>query len=354
MFHATRTLPPYVCYSCSMSLVRAAGMAGFEDLVRRCGGDPAAILRTGGLAPGDLVNPERYLPTRCAALAIETAARTLGAPDFGLRLCAMQGIDTLGLLGLVIQSAPTVREGMLQGAKYIRFHTTTLGYRTFMAPGEGLECLEVFQRQQPLPDAPQFAEICVAYLCRLADVLSAGALRPTVIYFRHAPVGSSAQYRRHLGQLPRFNAAFDGIAIDPQAWRQPMPRHNRLLQQFVERFLLGSSPGRDGSTADHVRGVLDSLVRMGTTDLGAVARALGQSPRTLQRRLQAEGAVFEKLREAARQAWARQLLEQPDLSLGHIAQLLGYADQSVLTRACQRWFGVSPRQLRRGLLGHAE
>src|SRR6218665_52143 len=94
MFHATRTLPPYVCYSCSMSLVRPAGIAYFEDVVRRCGGDPAAILRPGGLAPGDLVNPERYLPTRCAALAIETAARTLGAPDFGLRLCAMQGIDT--------------------------------------------------------------------------------------------------------------------------------------------------------------------------------------------------------------------------------------------------------------------
>src|SRR6218665_92011 len=224
MFHATRTLPPYVCYSCSMSLVRAAGMAGFEDLVRRCGGDPAAILRTGGLAPGDLVNPERYLPTRCAALAIETAARTLGAPDFGLRPSPPQPPYTLPLLP---PPAPPVREGMLQGPKYIRFHTATLGYRTFMAPGEGLECLEVFQRQQPLPDAPQFAEICVAYLCRLADVLSAGALRPTVIYFRHAPVGSSAQYRRHLGQLPRFNAAFDGIAIDPQAWRQPMPRHNR-------------------------------------------------------------------------------------------------------------------------------
>ena len=334
--------------STSMSLVRAAGLTGFEELVRCFEGDSAAILRTCGLVPSDLIDPERYLPNRRVALAIEEAARTLGVPDFGLRLCAMQSVETLGLLGLVIQSAPTVREGMMQGAKYVHFHNSTLGYRTFMAPDEGLECVEVFQRLQPLPNVPQFTEICVAYMCRLAAVLSEGMLRPAAIHFRHTAVGSSAQYRRHLGQVPRFHAAFDGISLNPLAWRQPMSRHNRLLQQFVERFLLSSSAGRDATTADQVRSVLTNLLRMGTADLSAVARALGQQPRTLQRRLQAEGVAFEALRDIARKAWARQLLEQPGLSLGHIAQLLGYADQSVLTRACQRWFGTAPRQLRRG------
>lgn len=332
-----------------MSLVRAAALAGFEELVRRCGGDPAAILRTCGLALADLADPERYLPNPAVAMAVEEAARALEVPDFGLRLCAQQGVETLGLLGLVIQSAPTVREGMMQGARYIHFHSPSLGYRTFMVPDEGLECVEVFQRLPSLPDLPQVTELCVAYLCRLAHVLSEGALRPAAIHLRHAPVGSSAQYRRHLGQLPRFHAAFDGVAFDPLAWRQPMPRHNRQLQQFVERFLLGASSGLNTAVADQVRGALDNLVRVGMADLGAVARALGQHPRTVQRRLQAEGVVFEALRDAARKAWASQLLAQPGLSLGHIAQLLGYADQSVLTRACQRWFGAAPRRLRRGV-----
>lgn len=331
----------------SLSVVRAAALAGFEDLVRTHGGDPAGILRTCGLALDDLGDADRYLPSQGVARAIEEAARVLGVRDFGLRLSAQQGVETLGLLGLVIQSAPTVREGMMQGAKYVHFHNPTLGYRTFMDAGTGLECLEVFQRQHAPPDVPQVAEICVAYMCRLADVLSDGALRPATIHMRHAPVGSSAQYRRHLGQLPRFHAAFDGIALDPLAWRQPMPRHNRMLRKFVERFLLGSSVGPDASAADQVRGVLSTLMPAGTADLGAVARALGQHPRTLQRRLQAEGVVFEALRDVARKAWATQLLEQHRLSLGCIAQLMGYADQSVFTRACQRWFGVAPRRLRR-------
>ncbi|RGE41391.1 AraC family transcriptional regulator [Comamonas testosteroni] len=339
-------MPAKSANSAVLTSVRAASLAGFEDLVRAHDGDPCVILRACGLVPNDLTDPERYLPGHAVALALEEAARVLGVHDFGLRLCAQQGVETLGLLGLVIQSAPTVREGMMQGGKYVHFHNPTLSYRTFMAPDEGLEYVEVISRLPSLDHMPQGTEICVAYMCRLVHVLSEGALRPAAIHLRHAPVGSCAQYRRHLGQLPRFGSSFDGIAIDPLAWRQPMPRHNRLLQQFVERFILGATPGKDASMTDQVRNVLANLVRMGMADLPSVARALSQHPRTLQRRLQAEGAAFEELRDTARKTWVAQLLAQRDLSLGDIAQLLGYSDQAVLTRACQRWFGLAPRQLR--------
>ena len=74
--------------SAVMTSVRAASLAGFEDLVRAHGGDPAAILRACGLVPHDLPDPERYLPSHAVALVIEEAARVLGVHDFGLRLCA--------------------------------------------------------------------------------------------------------------------------------------------------------------------------------------------------------------------------------------------------------------------------
>ena len=115
--------------SAVMTSVRAASLAGFEDLVRTQGGDPAAILGACGLVPDDLADPERYLPSHAVALAIEEAACVLGVQDFGLRLCARQGVETLGLLGLVIQSAPTVREGMMQGGKYVHFHNPLSHYQ---------------------------------------------------------------------------------------------------------------------------------------------------------------------------------------------------------------------------------
>lgn len=332
----------------SANVVRAAALAHYDELVRSLGGDPEALLRTCGLALDHLADHDRYLPYHRVARAIEEAPHALAAPDFGLRLCALQSVETLGLLSLAIQSAPTVREGMMQVDKYIHFHNPALTFRSFMSPDDGLECLGVMHRLKPLREMPQVAEICVSYLCRLVAMLSEGALQPVAIYLRHAPQGSSAQYRRHLGQVPRFQATFDGIAMAPLAWRRPLPMHNRLLQQFVERLLLGLGlpAGPGASIADQVRGVLGNLMRVGIADLGAVARVINQHPRTLQRRLSAEGVRFEELRDAERRAWVSQLLDQPGLSLSEISNLLGFADQSVLTRACQRWFGASPRQLR--------
>lgn len=331
------------------SQIRAAALAHYDELVRSLGGDPAELLAACGLSPSSLRDLDCYVPYRSVAEAIEGAPKALAAPDFGLRLCALQSVETLGLLSMAVQSAPTVRECMLQVDKYIHLHNPALTFRNFMAAEGGVECLEVVHRIRPQAEMPQITEICVFYLCRLIDVLSEGALRPAAIHFRHAPVGSSAQYLRHLGQLPRFHAAFDGIAVDSFAWRRPVSRHNRLLQQLIERFLLGQSPIMVTSTADQVRGALGSLMRVGTADLASVARVLRQHPRTLQRRLSAEGVVFEALRDGVRQAWARELLSESDLSIGDISNLLGFADQSVLTRACQRWFGASPRDLRRSL-----
>ncbi|THJ34507.1 AraC family transcriptional regulator [Lampropedia aestuarii] len=331
------------------SLIRAAALAHYEELVHSLGGDSAALLADCGLSPSDLCDLDYQLPYLSVAQAIEGAPRALAAPDFGLRLCALQSVETLGLMSLAIQTAPTVRECMLQVDKYIHLHNPALTFRNFMAAEGGMECLEVVHRIRPLAEMPQITEICVFYMCRLIDVLSDGALRPAAIHLRHAPVGSSAQYLRHLGQLPRFQAAFDGIAVDAFAWRRPMPRHNRLLQQLIERFLLGQAAGANLSMADQVRAALGSLMRVGTTDLHSVARVLRQHPRTLQRHLAAEGVAFEALRDGLRQTWARELLSGSTLSIGEIANLLGFADQSVLTRACQRWFGATPRQLRRGL-----
>lgn len=328
------------------SVVRAGALAGFEDLVRQAGADPQAILGAAALRPGDLADPDHYISHRSAILALEEAARTLRMPDFGLRLCAAQDLSFMGMLALVIQSAPTVREGMLLGGKYSHFHAPGLVFRPFQDAQAGLECVEVFARRSDLPSSPQATEHAVGHLCRLMALLSDHALRPSTIHLRHAPVGSTRQYLRHLGQLPRFNAAFDGIGIDPLAWRQPMPSHNQLLGQFVQRFLLGLMPQSERTVLEQVDEVLRGLTRAGMADLGRVAQALGLHPRTLQRRLRAEGARFDDLLDTQRKTWARELMAQRSLALADIAQLLGFADQSVLTRACQRWFGDSPRRLR--------
>jgi AraC-like DNA-binding protein len=77
-----------------------------------------------------------------------------------------------------------------------------------------------------------------------------------------------------------------------------------------------------------------------------VAEELGMHPRTLRRRLKAEGFVFEDLRDEVRLASALELLELTDLSMGDVAAALSYASPEVFSEAFRRMRDVSPREWR--------
>lgn len=96
--------------------------------------------------------------------------------------------------------------------------------------------------------------------------------------------------------------------------------------------------------------VLRNLMRIRPATLDETARTLSLHPRTLQQRLAALSTTFEALRDQTRRELADAYLAQPDIPLSHVASLLGYAEQAVLSRSCRRWFGCSPGARRRALV----
>jgi AraC-like DNA-binding protein len=78
-----------------------------------------------------------------------------------------------------------------------------------------------------------------------------------------------------------------------------------------------------------------------------VARRLGVSVRTLQRRLGADAVTFHDVRDAVLQHVATTLLARPALSLGEVAQRTGFADEDAFAKAWKRWTGQTPREFRR-------
>jgi len=73
-----------------------------------------------------------------------------------------------------------------------------------------------------------------------------------------------------------------------------------------------------------------------------IAKALGLSTRTLQRRLTIAGQDFGVVLDDVRRARAEALLADVSQNLAEIAYKLGYSDHSAFTRAAIRWFGAPP------------
>ena len=77
------------------------------------------------------------------------------------------------------------------------------------------------------------------------------------------------------------------------------------------------------------------------------AAALAMSPRSLQRRLGEAALRFQGVLDAVRRDMATIYLRDPGLSVLDVALLLGYAEQSSLTRSFRGWFRCTPSVWRR-------
>ena len=100
-----------------------------------------------------------------------------------------------------------------------------------------------------------------------------------------------------------------------------------------------------------VQRIVAALLPEGYPDIHLVSKAVSLSPRTLQRRLHAEGLTFARVVARTRFAEARRLLDDPTRKVIDVALDLGYSDPAHFTRAFGRWTGLPPREFRRRRYG---
>jgi len=77
-----------------------------------------------------------------------------------------------------------------------------------------------------------------------------------------------------------------------------------------------------------------------------VARELGLSARTLQRRLGELGTTYQALLDDVRRDASRRLLASTDLDAGEVAFLLGFEELNSFSRAFHAWEGATPSRWR--------
>jgi AraC-like DNA-binding protein len=81
--------------------------------------------------------------------------------------------------------------------------------------------------------------------------------------------------------------------------------------------------------------------------LSGAARAMHTTPRTLIRRLEADGTSFQSIKDALRRDLAIRHLQTGNRSVEAIAQDVGYSSAASFHKAFQRWTGKSPSSYRR-------
>jgi diketogulonate reductase-like aldo/keto reductase len=95
-----------------------------------------------------------------------------------------------------------------------------------------------------------------------------------------------------------------------------------------------------------VKWVLKRLLAGSRPDLPMVAKELGISERTLQRRITDEGTSFRQLLNETRHELVRQYLGNASVEITEAAFLVGYEDPNSFYRAFRSWEGKTPAEWR--------
>ncbi|WP_256930624.1 helix-turn-helix domain-containing protein [Lactobacillus crispatus] len=117
-------------------------------------------------------------------------------------------------------------------------------------------------------------------------------------------------------------------------------------QYSLPSFLVLSELSVDDSTSARVRSALTELLPSGEFTIDDVAKKLGYSKRTLQRKLSSENTTFQKQLNSTREVLALNYLQNTDMTTSDIAYLLGYQEFNSFLRAFSIWKGMSISEYR--------
>ena len=127
-----------------------------------------------------------------------------------------------------------------------------------------------------------------------------------------------------------------------------------ILELIVPGLEAAVHKGAGGrrSLADDVRMALSQRISGERPAVEKIAKSLGMSGRTLQRRLEELGTSYQALLDEVRQRSARRLLVKTDLDTGEVAFLLGFEELNSFTRAFHAWEGTTPARWRASHVNH--
>jgi AraC-like DNA-binding protein len=328
------------------ALIRASSLNGYRELVRTLGGDPENYLQQFGISAALIDDEFGLYPLRSFVNLLEVTAEDLECPDFGLRLSAVHGGQHLGPLGIIGANSTTVGEAMQEILENLDFHCPAVMARldTRICPGKPTLTWDF-----SLPDAShrtQIDESAVGNIYQEFRILAQGDFVPEMVLFRHSATKPLNVYRRFFRTQVFFQQEVNGVVIKPEVLNRKLAHVNPQLHKLALAFVREAIHRQKPDLVGQVRLLITRLLQTRRFGIGDVAKCLGVHERTLQRKLKTSNASFDDILDAVRETRAAELLRHSEVSMAHIATLLGYAEQASLSRACLRWFGANPSAVR--------
>ena len=330
----------------------SAWMRGVANTLKAQGLDVPALFAEVGLSIADIEDQDHRWPTEEASRLWALAAERSGNPDIALSNPHLPRPDQYGVVGYSMMSSPDLQTGLVRLIRYLCIVSDAAVIALQPGTGGRWVKLELYGGECPIPrQRYDYGLLTLLTFCRW---MLSRPLRPLAAAFSNPVPMSIAAYNEAFNAPLQFDAKFNGFFVSdedlacriPTALPELAELHDRISAQALLKF-------EKTGTTHRAREAIARRLQDGTPLRSHIAADLNMSDHTFQRRLSDEGTSFTELVDDTRRELAQHYLVDPRTTFGEIAYLLGYADQSTLFRASNRWFNESPGDYRARVMdGH--
>lgn len=323
----------------------ASWVRGIVERLKSAGLDVHALCKEADLDLSALDHPDTRYATEKVSVLWELATARSGNPVLALSMPPGMQPAGFDVVAYAMMTCKDLKEALTFLVRYQRIVSDAV---TISLADDTDGCwvtIELAGGNRPMP--PQRIEFVHSMMLSFFRWVTGQHIRPRVVEFRHAPAADIAAYADLFGCEVRFGAeahrmqfSHADLALRPQA-------ANPVLAELHDRYAGERLARLDNDRISvRIRELIIPRLPKGEPMRAEIAGELCMSERTLQRRLAEEGTSFHEVVDAIRRELARHYLGQSEIVLSQAASLLGFTDRSTFSRACKRWFDVSPTQYR--------
>ncbi|MFO7642517.1 MAG: AraC family transcriptional regulator [Candidatus Competibacteraceae bacterium] len=320
--------------------LRVGPLVEVPQILRELGVDPAEIVGSVGLDLQLFDDPEHLISFAAMGRLLKECAARTQCPHFGLLIGQRSGPGCLGMIGALVQKTADV--GSALRGLILHLHVHDRGAVPALAVERGVAVLSYLIYQPGIEGSSQIYDGAIAIAFNILRALCGPAWRPIEVWFSHRRPSDSEPYRRFFQIALRFDMEQTALVFPAKWLDHPVTGADPDRRQWLERQIAALENLDSADLASRLRRALRTLLLTRQSSLEQVARLFALPRRTLNRRLEEQGATFQGLVNEVRYEIARQLLEDTRMSMGQIAAALDYNDASAFTRAFRRWSGQTP------------
>lgn len=327
------------------SVLRTSTIHGLPEVLRELGQNPSQVIDDSGFDPTLFDNPDNRITLVERGRLVERCAKAAGCPHFGLLVGQRDGLDQLGIVGLLARHAPDVGTALRRLIRH--FHLQAQGVEIGLTVDGGRAVFSYAIADEGIAGIDQVGDGAVAAQLNIMRELCGPDFKALSAWFVRPPPTIQEPYRTFFQVRLRFDAPIHGLEFSSTWLTRRLPSTDEALAQLITEKISALENQKPEDLSENVRGLMQTGLAFNHVDARHIASMLGMHVRTYHRRLRVNGTSHRELLDETRMALACRLLGYSSKDIAEISELLGYAEARSFIRAFKRLTGTTPARWRR-------